>query len=118
MLAVVAGQIMNFDSAEGHPVPSQKRVLLKKFRRWLVLNAKQVDLACKWSQLVTPAGRKTNFLQINESQSIWQWPATKSEAQIKTNQLPPKPIYDSFSERSKIQSVSLRNRHQRLHGDF
>ena len=72
-----------------------------------MLNAKQIDLAGKRLQLVTAAGRKTNFLQINESQSIRQWPAAKIETQIKTNQPPPKPIHDALPQRAKVQIVAL-----------
>ncbi len=33
-----------------------------------MLNAKQIDLAGKWSQLVATSRREADFLQINESQ--------------------------------------------------
>ena len=107
MLAVAAGQVMDFDSAQGHAVPSQKRILLEQVGRWLMLNAKQIDLAGKWSQLVATSRREADFLQINESQSIRQWPAAEIETQIKMNELPPKPIYDSSPKGAKIQIVSL-----------
>ncbi len=61
---------------------------------------------------------RSRLLQINESQSIWQWPATEIEAQIKMNELPPKPIYDSLPQGAKIQIVSLRDGNERLSGNF
>ena len=83
-----------------------------------MLNAKQIDLAGKWSQPIATSRRKTNFLQINESQSIWQWPAAEIEAQIKMNELPPKPIYDSSPQGAKIQIVSLCHGNERLSGNL
>ena len=72
-----------------------------------MLNAKQIDLARKRPQLVTTSSREADFLQINESQSIRQGPAAEIETQIKMNEPPPKPIYDSSPEGAKIQIVSL-----------
>ena len=83
-----------------------------------MLKVKQIDLAGKWSQLVATSRREADFLQINESQSIWQWPATEIEPQIKMNELPPKPIYDSLPEGAKIQIVSLCHGNDLLSGSF